>query len=65
MEEPTLCPECNKLTCYDYNGTQVCEDCYHKAIYGEQCQECGGYRKDGNHREGWIPGSGVYWHDFV
>lgn len=28
-ETPTPCPDCGG-NCYDYNGTQVCEDCYHR-----------------------------------
>jgi uncharacterized Zn finger protein (UPF0148 family) len=30
-EVPTPCPDCGG-NCYDYNGIQVCEDCYHRVI---------------------------------
>jgi hypothetical protein len=29
------------------------------------CVECHGSRGNGRHREDWIPGSGVYWHEFT
>ena len=33
VEQPTKCPVCERMSCYDYNGTPVCQDCYHR-----QCQ---------------------------
>lgn len=26
-EQPTKCPDCGQMSCYDYNGMQVCKDC--------------------------------------
>lgn len=37
----------------------------HKRKCGVFCDECGGGKLSGRHRDGWIPGSGVFWHDFV
>ena len=37
----------------------------HKKGCKALCQECGEDKTSGCHREGWVPGSGVYWHDFV
>ena len=31
-EKPTQCPDCKRMSCYDYNGRQVCQDCYTEAI---------------------------------
>jgi hypothetical protein len=30
-----------------------------------RCVECNGSRGNGRHQESWIPGSGVYWHEFT
>ena len=37
----------------------------HLAGCAALCVECGGDRGNGRHRESWVPGSGVFWHDFT
>ena len=44
---------------------QIVRYAIHKRNCKSLCVECGGSRFGNRHREGWIPGSGVFWHDFT
>jgi hypothetical protein len=37
----------------------------HKPGCASLCQRCGERPESGRHREGWVAGSGVFWHDFI